>query len=120
MKTFSLEDLKRQAIEIFKRNPDAKLVYATTDGNIFLGKNKNSAELHAKSTGGLKIYEITNPNYKTAAIADTDEDTSFKDHEGKKDKVKENQIPPAKPLTDKQKKAAKAKAKREANKKNKK
>ncbi|QAA81408.1 hypothetical protein EI546_06545 [Aequorivita sp. H23M31] len=44
-KTYSEAELTTQAEGVFERFPDATTVFATTDGNVFLDRNR--AELHA-------------------------------------------------------------------------
>lgn len=55
----SLDELKRLSKDVFKSNPKADKLLATSDGQFFLEKNKNAAEFHAKKNGGLKIHEFT-------------------------------------------------------------
>ncbi len=58
MKTsYSESELKEKANEIFEAFPNANKVFATTDGNVFLEKNR--AELHAGSKG--KVYPFDRP-----------------------------------------------------------
>lgn len=46
MKTISKKELAVKAAEVLKMYPNQKEVFATTDGQVFLDKNR--AELHAK------------------------------------------------------------------------
>lgn len=54
----SLDELKQLSIAVFKANPKADVLLATSDGQFFLETNKNAAEFHAKKKGGLKIHTI--------------------------------------------------------------
>lgn len=80
MKTFSKEELTKQAAEVFKFNPEAKRVIATTDGQIFLEGKENAAQNHIRSIHGgtaeLKKHSfiIENEN-EGAAPEETSEKT---------------------------------------------
>ena len=56
-KTYDESELKELANKVFEQFPNSDKVFATTDGNIFL--NKNRAELHAGPKG--KILTIERP-----------------------------------------------------------
>lgn len=66
----SLTDLKQLAEPVFKANPKADKLLATSDGQFFLEKNKNAADFHAKNKGGLRIYTID----RDGSIEDSNED----------------------------------------------
>lgn len=51
--TYSESELKEKAQEVFKQFPNAKEVYATSDGNVFLMENR--AKLHAGKGNVLKV-----------------------------------------------------------------
>lgn len=55
-KTFSQQELKQKADEVFEQYPTAQQLYATVDGNIFLMKNR--AELHSLKD---KVYIFDRP-----------------------------------------------------------
>ena len=63
MKTsYSIEQLKAMAREVFELNPGADKVFATRMGQLFLPHAVNAAQMHARDEGGekpLKIYTIT-------------------------------------------------------------
>jgi hypothetical protein len=52
MKTFSKEEMTKQAAEVFEQYPDVKSVIAITDGNIFLEGKENAAQNHVRSVHG--------------------------------------------------------------------
>lgn len=55
-KTYSESELKENQVKAaFKQYPDAKKVFATTDGNVFL--NENRANLHAGAKGTVFTFE---------------------------------------------------------------
>lgn len=56
MKTFSKKELTEKAAPVFKNHPKAGVLYATTDGQFFL--NKNRRDLHANASN-LGIYDIS-------------------------------------------------------------
>lgn len=55
-KTYSETELKAKTVAIFERFTTAESVFATTDGNIFLDKNR--AELHA---GKGRVIQFDRP-----------------------------------------------------------
>ncbi|HRY33399.1 MAG TPA: hypothetical protein P5531_10570 [Bacteroidales bacterium] len=57
-KTYSLDDLKSRARQIFLNNPKEQILYCTLDGQIFLSRAKNSAEMHARDAGGVKPLTV--------------------------------------------------------------
>lgn len=58
MKKFSKKQLIEQAAGIFKKHPKASFLYATTDGQYFLSRNR--AELHASSDKlSVVIIQVT-------------------------------------------------------------
>lgn len=55
-KTYSESELKENQVkDAFKQYPDAKKVFATTDGNVFLEENR--ANLHAGAKGTVFTFE---------------------------------------------------------------
>jgi hypothetical protein len=48
------KQMKKQVLEVFKGNPDVKSVFVTSDGNVFLDKNKSYAVNHCKRDGAVK------------------------------------------------------------------
>ena len=57
----SLNELQELAAEAFKFNKGEKTLLVTSDGQVFLEKNRNAAEYHAKKAGGkqpLTIHEM--------------------------------------------------------------
>lgn len=69
----SLEELKKLSKDVFKNNPKADKLLATSDGQFFLEKNKNAAEFHAKKNGGLKIHTFERTEEKSADSKDAKE-----------------------------------------------
>ena len=55
-KTYSKAELEKKAKDVFKEYPSAKSLFATTDGQFFLDKNR--ANLHAGAKGN--VIEIEN------------------------------------------------------------
>lgn len=53
-KTYSYAELKQKAEPVFERFTNAESVYATTDGNVFLDRNR--AELHAKKGRVVELF----------------------------------------------------------------
>ena len=97
-KTYSLEQLKQMAKEVFENNPNADSVMATRDGQIFLPHAKNAAQLHARQSGGEKpmtIYTIQRSEVKTntkAADPDPDEDPQENGDQGEDPSDELNQL----------------------------
>lgn len=58
MKTLSKTALNEKAVPVFKVHPNATVLYATSDGQFFL--NKNRAELHANGNK-LSVHDISRP-----------------------------------------------------------
>lgn len=57
-KTYSESELKENQVKAaFKQYPDAKKVFATLDGNVFL--NENRANLHAGAKGTVLTFDST-------------------------------------------------------------
>jgi lipopolysaccharide export system protein LptA len=67
------EELKAAAKAALKNYPNAKKVFATLDGNVFLDKNR--AELHA---GKSTVIEFTTADFAKAAINKTSGKSSKK------------------------------------------
>ena len=51
--------IKNKVDETFKMFPDVDVLYATSDGNVFI--NKNYAELHANNNKGMNIEKFVRP-----------------------------------------------------------
>ena len=68
-KTYNENELKEKAAKVFAQFPTATEVYATSDGNIFIEKNR--AELHIGFKG--KVLPIQKPEAKAETSADTEE-----------------------------------------------
>lgn len=58
--------IKQDAAHVFQTHPDEKIVYATSDGNVFLEREQNSARVHAQSKGLEAPITIT----RNAALAE--------------------------------------------------
>lgn len=54
--------IKNKVDETFKMFPDVDVLYATSDGNVFI--NKNYAELHANNNKGMNIETFVRPKEK--------------------------------------------------------
>ena len=67
--TYSKKELAEKAADFFKENPEVSEVFATTDGNIFLLKNR--AELHAGPKGSVHLFTPDVPQEKTASTSST-------------------------------------------------
>lgn len=68
-KSYSESELKDKANDVFAQFPNAKKVYATSDGNVFLEVNR--ANLHAGAKG--KVYPFDKP----AAASKEDEGQTY-------------------------------------------
>lgn len=66
-KTYKKAELKEKAEEVFKNYPSAKKAFATTDGNVFLMKNR--ADIHAGKDG--QVFDFENENVKAETPAET-------------------------------------------------
>ena len=70
MKSYSKEDLEKQAQKVFNKYPSTEVLYATTDGQFFLQENR--AQLHAsnKSLGLPKIITRDLNNIEVAEVTE--------------------------------------------------
>lgn len=65
-KTYNEDELQAKAKKVFKEFTKAKVVFATTDGNVFL--SRNFAELHAGPKGRVLEIERNIEPEKTAFV----------------------------------------------------
>lgn len=114
------EEIQKVAQEVFKKVPEAKIAYITSDGQGFV--KKNSAQLHKNSNPKgkkLELFEVVNPvkgavdkatkPVKTsgkAATGATPEDRSPDDPAGIKEKAEAEAKAKAKAEAEAKKKAA--------------
>lgn len=63
------DEVKKNAISIFKAHPKEDVVLAFEDGNYFVGKNRHFAETHGNSKK-IKPLEITRKEVMEAKEAD--------------------------------------------------
>jgi hypothetical protein len=72
-KTYSKSELSKKAVTFFKDYPQAKSVFATNDGHLFLSENR--AALHKKSLKEGQYFEIENEGQSSS---DDSKDNSTK------------------------------------------
>ena len=66
--SFDKEALQKKATEYFAKNKDAKVVFLTADGFMFL--KRNFASDHANTLEGNEVFDFKNPNH---VESDTDQ-----------------------------------------------
>lgn len=59
--SFDKEALQKKATEYFAKNKDAKVVFLTADGFMFL--KRNFASDHANTLEGKEVFDFKNPNH---------------------------------------------------------
>lgn len=79
--SLSKEALQKKATEYFVKNKDAKVVFLTADGFMFL--NRNFASDHANTLEGKEVFDFKNPSHVESDTDQTADDNTQLNEEQK-------------------------------------
>lgn len=79
--SFDKEALQKKATEYFVKNKDAKVVFLTADGFMFL--KRNFASDHANTLEGKEVFDFKNPNHVEGETDQTGEGNTLLNEEQK-------------------------------------